>query len=287
MKLRAILALSGLLVSSALVACGPPPNKNTAKKIGKDAGGGDRAPSVLSDVEFTESPPGGDPKVVGCADGQREGFADIGKFPSIAGCLAVWDGPMSLRKGKLGKPCGDDLDVCNSPADACAEGWHICARDGDPHDLSDRIDDQQCASGAGPGKFVAAISHVKKKKECAPAPGPSTRYPCLKEGWGAEPVCCGAGCQYGTCRDSVWAKQTKISLGTAQGCGSVTSDRNGGILCCKDSDAAPAMTPPPIGDTEAEAAAPEGEAAAPEGEAAAPEAKAAAPEAEAAHDHDH
>jgi hypothetical protein len=242
MKLRALLALTGLLLSTSLIACGPPPNKNSAKKVGKEAAAKEKAPSTLADVKFNESPRGGDPKVVGCADGQREGFADIEKFPTIAGCLGVWDGAMTLRKGKTSKACGDDLEVCSSPADVCAEGWHVCARDGDYHDLSDRVTAEQCADGAGPGKFVAAISHVKKKKECAPPNEPGTRYPCLKDGWGAEPVCCGQDCGKGKCRDTVWAKETRISRGTEQGCGAVTSDRNGGVLCCKDADVlAPAL----------------------------------------------
>jgi hypothetical protein len=246
MKLRAVLALSGLLLSTALVACGPPPNKNSAKKVGTEAKGEDNAPTALGDVKFVESPRGGDPKTVGCADGQREGFADLAKFPSIAGCLGVWEEAMTLRKGKTSKACGDDLDTCGSPADVCAEGWHVCARDGDYTDLSGRIDDVQCGEGAGPGKFLAAISHVKKKKECAPPPDANTRYPCLKSGWGAEPVCCGLDCKFGTCRDAVWAKKTKISRGTEQGCGGVTSDRNGGVLCCKDPDAPkPSLETPP------------------------------------------
>lgn len=252
MKLRAILALSGLLASTALIACGPPPAKNTAKKVGKEARVDDNAPTALTDIKFEESERGGDPKVVGCADGQREGFADIKKFPTIAGCLGVWDGSMTMRKGSTSKACGDDLDVCSSPADACAPGWHVCARNGDYHDLSDRIDDKQCSEGAGPGKFIAAISHVKKKKECAPPPGPTTRYPCLKDGYGAEPVCCGMNCRPGECKDAVWPKKTRISVGKAQGCGSVSSDRNGGILCCQDAEepAAPApVAPIPATDT--------------------------------------
>ena len=255
MKFRALLALSGLFLSTALIACGPPPNKNTAKKVDKDAKLADNAPSALTDTKFDESARGGDPKVVGCADGQREGFADLAKFPTIAGCLAVWDGTMNLRKGKTSKACGDDLDVCSSPADVCAEGWHVCARDGDYHDLTDRIDQAKCRNGAGPGKFVAAISHVRKKDECAPPPGPSTRYPCLKSGYGAEPVCCGKGCRGGQCKDAVWKGNTLISVGTAQGCADVTSDRNGGILCCKDAGAPapqpkPDIVTPPTGETE-------------------------------------
>jgi hypothetical protein len=260
MKLRAALALCGLL-STALIACGPPPSKNTARKVGKEAKVGDNAPKSLSDIKFEESPRGGDPAKVGCADGQREGFADLTKFPTVAGCMGVWDGEMTLRKGKTSKACGDDLDVCGSPADVCAPGWHVCARDGDYHDLTDRLDDKQCSEGAGPGRFNAAISHVKKKKECAPPPGPTTRYPCLKSGYGAEPVCCGKNCRSGECRDAVWPKQTKISVGKAQGCGSVGSERNGGVLCCKDAEApapapAPAPTAPPTGAEEGATAEP-------------------------------
>lgn len=259
MKLRAVFALCGLLTTApALIACGPPPAKNTAKKVGKDAKVDDNAPKLLTDVKFDESARGGDPAKVGCADGQREGFADFNKYPNIAGCMGVWDGEMTLRKGSTSKPCGDDLDVCGSPADVCASGWHVCARDGDYHDISDRIDDKACNEGAGPGRFNAAISHVKKKKECAPPPGPTTRYPCLKEGWGAEPVCCGQNCNYGRCRDSVWAKQTKISVGTSQGCGGVTSERNGGVLCCKDADAPPPpVEPPPSAEADTEGDAPD------------------------------
>src|SRR5690606_33668471 len=101
------------------------------------------------------------------------------------------------------------------------------------------------------------ISHVKKKKECAPVPDAATRYPCLKDGWGAEPVCCGQECKPGKCNDSVWAKKTQISRGTAQGCGSVSSDRNGGILCCKDATPpvreTPPVTPAITGETEGDA----------------------------------
>jgi hypothetical protein len=246
----AALALYGLLtigltgLVGGLIACGPPPAKNTAKKVGKD----DRpdAPSqLLSDIKFQESPPGGDPAVVGCADGQREGFADIAKFPTIAGCVGTWEGDMTLRKGPVAKRCGDDLEACDSPSSVCSPGWHVCARDGDFHDLTDRVDAKGCNEGAGPGRFNAGISHVKKKKECAPVPTETTRYPCLKDGYGAEPVCCGLDCRFGQCRDSVWEKQTRISVGKAQGCGAVASDRNGGVLCCKDKEPAPTIAPLP------------------------------------------
>jgi hypothetical protein len=245
MHLRGTIALSALLALS-LAACGGPGSKNQAKKVDKNAKTSDDAPKALTEVTFTESPRDGDPAAVGCADGQREGFADLTKFPDIAGCLGVWDGEMTLRKGKTSKACGDDLEICGSPSDVCAVGWHLCGRDGDYKDLSERISGQECREGAGPGKFVAGISHVLAKKECAPEPGPTTRYPCLDEGFGAEPVCCGELCNYGKCKDSVWPGATPISVGKAQGCSSVTSDRNGGIMCCRDDEPPPARVEPPV-----------------------------------------
>jgi hypothetical protein len=247
MQRPAVLALFGLLATgifaTGVIACGPPPAKNTAKKVGKDDRPATSAGS-LSEIKFQESPAGGDPAVVGCADGQREGFADLTKYPTIAGCLASWEGNMSLRKGPMGAPCGDDKEACSAPASVCAPGWHVCGRDGDWHDLVDRIDAKACSEGAGPGRFNAAISHVKKKKECAPVPTDTTRYPCLKDGYGSEPVCCGLDCRFGQCRDAVWEKQTRISVGKSQGCGSLGSDKNGGVLCCKDKDK-PAIAPIP------------------------------------------
>jgi hypothetical protein len=244
MKRPAAFALFGLLSIGALIACGPPPAKNTAKKVGKDERPG--APSqLLSEIKFQESPAGGDPAIVGCADGQREGFADLTKFPTIAGCLGTWEGDMTLRKAPVAKRCGDDLEACDSPSSVCAPGWHVCARDGDFHDLTDRIDAKGCNEGAGPGRFNAGISHVKKKKECAPVPTETTRYPCLKDGYGAEPVCCGLDCRFGQCKDSVWEKETRISVGKAQGCGALASDRNGGVLCCQDKEKPAIIAPLP------------------------------------------
>ena len=231
MKRRVVLAL-GLL--ALVVACGPAPTKNKARRIGSDGNVGERDPTLLDSSALVESAPGGAPDVVGCADGQREGFADMKAFPDIAGCLGSWVGDMSLRKAPVGQPCGDDTEVeCKSPADICAAGWHVCGHSGDPRDLSTRISPRQCIVEAGPGKFVAAFSHVQEKEVCSSPPTDTTRYPCFEEGWGAEPVCCGADCSTGKCKDAIWPGQTRISVGKAQGCGSVSADRNGGILCCK------------------------------------------------------
>lgn len=203
-----------------------------------------RSPFGEDELVRTESPPvsatpyvqsdPGDPEALGCADGQREGFADVVTYPLIAGCRADWSGAKSLRDPPTGTACGDDAGECPVPADACAKGWHVCASNGSPADLADRIDARACEL-AGPGRFNAAISH-SLNEEMFPCPPMdlSTEHPCLAAGLGAEPVCCGEDCLFAKCKDGVWKGKTRVSRGTAEGCGAQTSKRNGAVLCCAD-----------------------------------------------------
>ncbi len=272
-KRLALTSCLGALLQAACV-CGPGPNKD-----GYDEPGAKDPPKSLQGIKFIESEKG-DPAVVGCADGQREGFADLQRHRRVAGCLATWEGTKSLRDKPTGKVCGDDVKgdakkepdkgVCTVPGDACAAGWHVCGMGGKNDDLKTHTTFKACNKEAGPGKFVAALSHGQSEELCPPAPGPDTVFPCMDSGYCAEPVCCGDGCQFGKCRDGVWKGQTRISLGKAEGCGSVTSERNGGVMCCYDKNedppgsvAAPTTPPaatagdtPPVGDTAGAAAGP-------------------------------
>ena len=198
---------------------------------------GDR-PGAVKNFKFVESEKG-DPKVVGCADGQREGFANLEENPRIAGCLGKWKDSKSLRDAPTGKACGDDGEECAVPADVCAPGWHVCGVEGKADDLNTRATQAQC-DAAGPGRFNAAVSH-SPTDEIDPCPRitKNTDLPCVQAGIGAEPVCCGNDCQFGKCKDAVWKGKTRISRGTTEGCGAMTSERNGGVLCCYDGDDAP------------------------------------------------
>lgn len=68
----------------------------------------------------------------GCADGQREGFVDLAKYPWIAGCSGGFQVPGLL--GGLTPTCnfggGDDganpSGLGCSAWDLCAPGWHVC-----------------------------------------------------------------------------------------------------------------------------------------------------------------
>jgi hypothetical protein len=235
----------GLLLQTACV-CGPGPNVG-----GYDEPGAKDPPRSLQGIKFIEGEKA-DPALVGCADGQREGFADLQRHRRVAGCLATWEGTKSLRDKPTGKACGDDIKggVCTVPADVCAVGWHVCGSTGKNDDLKTHTTFKACNKEAGPGKFVAAMSHGQTEELCPPAPTAETVFPCMDSGFCAEPICCGDNCQFGKCRDAVWKGQTRISLGKAEGCGSVTSERNGGVMCCYDKNEDPpavkadATTPP-------------------------------------------
>ncbi len=256
-KLWALPFAAALLLQGGCV-CGPGPNVGGYDEEFKDP------PKSIQGVKFIESEKGA-PEVVGCADGQREGFADLSKHTRIAGCLATWPGVKSLRDEPTGKVCGDDGEVCEVPADACAPGWHVCGSNGKNTDLKSHTSWRACDKESGPGKFIAAISHGQTDELCPPPPTASTVFPCMESGYCSEPVCCGEDCQYGKCRDAVWRGKTKISLGKAEGCGAATSERNGGILCCYDGKGDPKPAggdTPPVGDS---AAPPTGDTAPVEG----------------------
>lgn len=72
--------------------------------------------------------------VVGCSDGEREGFVNLETHPDIAGCSGAWSIP-GILSTTLAPVCdqqaGDDGTNssgagCNV-ADLCAPGWHVCA----------------------------------------------------------------------------------------------------------------------------------------------------------------
>ena len=70
---------------------------------------------------------------IGCADGSREGFADLVSFPRIAACAGGWSVPgiVPAPVAACGRTAGDDSANPNgtgcSAEDLCDEGWHVCA----------------------------------------------------------------------------------------------------------------------------------------------------------------
>lgn len=71
---------------------------------------------------------------VGCADGTREGFLSLNRYPDIAACAGGWTEPGLLTPGSRVATCdnkaGNSGPLPNgsgcSAADLCAVGWHVC-----------------------------------------------------------------------------------------------------------------------------------------------------------------
>ncbi|TNE50366.1 MAG: hypothetical protein EP343_08555 [Deltaproteobacteria bacterium] len=173
----------------------------------------------------------------GCADGTRELFTNMQKFPLITGCKGYFRGE-SLRKSRTNQSCGaSENQACPAAEDLCAKGWHICAKNGDPNDLKTRVSGDDCAT-AGAGLFVAASSHcINSKPQCSYMQSGS--LPCTPGGLCSEAICCGSDCQKGTCTSAVWPNKTlcarpKSFIGCANGNSFHGSPTLSGVLCCKD-----------------------------------------------------
>jgi hypothetical protein len=74
----------------------------------------------------------GPPAIVGCADGQREGFLSLQSHPAIAACAGGFalPGVLGLAGPACARGAGDDGAFpdgagCNA-LDLCAAGWHLC-----------------------------------------------------------------------------------------------------------------------------------------------------------------
>jgi hypothetical protein len=228
-----VLALVAGCSSAAPTAAPPVPPPPT----GQMAGTHPQPPGITpikdeqgQEFQIAQGVPG-DPAVVGCADGQREAFVDLAASPKVAGCIGEWSGVTSLRAPASGAGCGDDLGACGAPADACAQGWHICGFNGSLSEVS-AIDPAKCEA-AGGGKFVAAISHCKTQNGCQYEDPRTGTYDCFDSGWCSEAVCCGSDCGTGSCPSGIWEGHTHIAIGTDQGCGAIRTSRARGVLCCK------------------------------------------------------
>ena len=173
--------------------------------------------------------------LVGCADGAREGFTTIAMFPNVAGCAASWNAAVSMRATATAQPCGDDIQLCATPADACSPGWHICGANGQPAELTTRMTEAECASAGDAtianARFAAALSH------CSSYDGAICGYDvprgCALDGACAEPVCCGAGCRNDAgCTSGAFAMQG-IAGSLTNGCASMLAAEVTGVLCCR------------------------------------------------------
>ena len=194
-------------------------------------------------------PPPGPPATTGCADGTCEAFCSL---DSVRGCGVSWTGGKDMRSPRTSKPCtGGDPPHCQSPADACAEGWEVCLSDGDRPALMAALSPEECASEWG--AWAMAESHAPLNAsdrtfcpECSTRADYAVDNTCRPvtepDGWGAEALCCGQGCEEPTCRTGLWPNQTLMVRAGSGVCGATASDHVTGVLCCKKSRGASARS---------------------------------------------
>lgn len=186
---------------------------------GSDAGGAGGDAGLGCGADFVEEA-GECVSVSGCSDGTREAFSPVSEWPRLAGCTAKWP-RASLRDVKTGAPCGFELGACAVPADACGDGWHVCASPPyGPTEISDQVTAEECA--AQPGAYVAAV-------------GDQFCEPCSDVGDGA--ACCGDRCvqQHGSCIFPGATAWFGVYNGYKNVCGAIESDLvQRGVLCCRD-----------------------------------------------------
>lgn len=191
---------------------------------------------IIVDAPRIDSPPPPDAlDLVGCADGAREAFTSLAMFPTVAGCAASWNAALSMRAAATGQACGDDLQLCAAPADACAPGWHLCGTNGQPTELTARMTEADCTTaGASPipdARFAAALSHCSSY--AAGVCGYDVPRDCAVDSSCAEPVCCGAGCRTDAgCLAGAFAAQG-IAGTLFNGCASMLAVDVTGVLCCR------------------------------------------------------
>jgi cysteine-rich repeat protein len=92
---------------------------------GEQCDDGDRVPGDGCDdaCQFEDG-------VIGCSDGERDGFVDVVAWPGIAACAGRWVVPGTMA-GRVGLNCaraGDDTGIADgcAMADLCAVGWRPC-----------------------------------------------------------------------------------------------------------------------------------------------------------------
>jgi hypothetical protein len=184
----------------------------------------------------------------GCADGTREAFTDVARYPTIAGCEAWWEGSQSMRAPRSGQEwCGNSTGIkCTVPADACATGWHVCMQSGWPADIRDR---PSYATGADAGsKALPWLDCQQANSGHWFAAGSSSAYPVGQGGSCSafplgcyaddvsgymDTVACGTSTSSAGCNNAVW---TGYTFGIGPPCaavGAIRTDQNG-VLCCQD-----------------------------------------------------
>jgi hypothetical protein len=178
--------------------------------------------------------------VVGCADGQRDGFLDVATYPAIAACAGGFalPGVVGVSAPGCGRTAGDDgpnPDGTGCHAiDLCEVGFHICSSAAEVA-LKSSTGCTGAAVGSEPVFFITAQSG-DVARSCTPT-GVDDVFGCGT--LGSRPV------QNSNCAPlDRWSTNLCAALTAPWACGTdQTAEASyvekpgpgaGGVLCCRD-----------------------------------------------------
>jgi hypothetical protein len=186
------------------------------------------------------------PSVVGCADGTREGFRDLGSWPDIAGCSGGWSVPGLLdddaRAPRCGRGSGNSSDnpagAGCSVSDLCAEGWHACRGGADVAGSS--LSRCESAVGADERLFFVALQGASPLGLCSDdATATNDLHGCGRgigepDGVGCDPLDRRMGFADCLRTRGIWMCGGSVEAWQEAATVVKTSPFLGGVLCCRD-----------------------------------------------------
>lgn len=180
---------------------------------------------------------------IGCADGTREGFLSLNRYPGIAACSGGWTEPGLSTTASMVPQCenrgGNSGPYPNggtcSAADLCAVGWHVCESANEAERHSDDCDDAVEPANGSPIFF--ATRQPSATSGCSSNMGDSNIIGCGNIG-GQPSSGCGplnarldnedcARYRPWLCGDDEMSVSTELRLVTKPG------STRGGVLCCR------------------------------------------------------
>jgi hypothetical protein len=240
-----------LLVSVALVACRVLTHGLDAAPPGPsaDATTADATVDAAVDRQAADAgePPGlaGAPLAVGCADGTREGFRNLDRWPVIAGCSGAFGQAGVVGSPDLSRTCGHPAgDTATQPtdpdcsaADLCAAGWHVCRNAAEVA--------QRSGSGcegcvpAGEPRFFLVAAGASTMGVCSPDPqAANDLHGCgglgQAESDGCAPLSRRLGFADCLTTDGVWSCGGVADSTREAAVVTKTQTTLGGVLCCRD-----------------------------------------------------
>ncbi len=177
---------------------------------------------------------------IGCADGVRDGFADLATFPSIAACSGAWVIPGIGAAANSDPKCatsGNDRPtngVGCAAANLCAPSWHICTN---AADVAAHLPSGQTCAAITTNDFFATNQGSEASGVCS-ATGANDLFGCGELGNAASATCAPLDAASGNACAAIssagWSCGGTPAATTERTSVAKPMLTGGGVLCCTD-----------------------------------------------------